>query len=109
MTENVQISGKVKTGVRADGGEDLDPFDIALKQLNKAASVMNLDPEALAILSQPQKVLQVSIPVKMDNGKTKVFTGFRVRYNTARGGPAKGGIRFHLRRRSQPLRHSLPG
>ncbi|WP_373286577.1 Glu/Leu/Phe/Val family dehydrogenase [Thermogymnomonas acidicola] len=55
---------------------------------------MNLDPEALAILSQPQKVLQVSIPVKMDNGKTKVFTGFRVRYNTARG-PAKGGIRFH--------------
>ncbi|MHB1650692.1 MAG: Glu/Leu/Phe/Val family dehydrogenase [Thermoplasmataceae archaeon] len=74
--------------------EDLDPFDIALKQLNKAAKIINLDKQALELLSAPMKILQVSIPVKMDNGETKVFTGFRVRYNTARG-PAKGGIRFH--------------
>ncbi len=74
--------------------EDLDPFDIALKQLNKAAKIINLDRQALELLSAPMKILQVSIPVKMDNGETKVFTGFRVRYNTARG-PAKGGIRFH--------------
>ncbi len=74
--------------------ENMDPFEIALEQLNKAAKVMNLDKTALELLSQPEKILQVSIPVKMDNGETKVFTGFRVRYNTARG-PAKGGIRFY--------------
>ncbi|WP_393970830.1 Glu/Leu/Phe/Val dehydrogenase [Oxyplasma meridianum] len=74
--------------------EDLDPFDIALKQLNKAAKVINLDKQALELLSSPKQILQVSIPVKMDNGETKVFTGFRVHYNTARG-PGKGGIRFH--------------
>ncbi len=74
--------------------ENMDPFEIALEQLNKAAKVMNLDKTALELLSQPEKILQVSIPVKMDNGETRVFTGFRVRYNTARG-PAKGGIRFY--------------
>ncbi len=74
--------------------ENMDPFEIALEQLNKAAKVMNLDKTALELLSQPQKILQVSIPIKMDNGETKIFTGFRVRYNTARG-PAKGGIRFY--------------
>ncbi|MDS0257710.1 Glu/Leu/Phe/Val dehydrogenase, partial [Thermoplasmatales archaeon AK] len=74
--------------------EDLDPFDIALKQLNKAASVLKLDKQALDLLSKPMAILEVTFPVKMDNGETKVFTGFRVHYNNARG-PAKGGIRFH--------------
>ncbi|MEM0159062.1 MAG: Glu/Leu/Phe/Val dehydrogenase [Thermoplasmataceae archaeon] len=74
--------------------EDLDPFDIALKQLNKAAEVLRLDQQALDLLSKPMGILEVTFPVKMDNGETKVFTGFRVRYNNARG-PAKGGIRFH--------------
>ena len=74
--------------------ENLDPFEIALKQLNKAAEVMKLDRQALELLSSPMNIFQFSIPVKMDDGKTKVFQGFRVRYNNARG-PAKGGIRFH--------------
>ncbi len=74
--------------------ENLDPFEIALKQLNKAAEVMKLDKQALELLSSPMNIFQFSIPVKMDDGKTKVFQGFRVRYNNARG-PAKGGIRFH--------------
>ena len=74
--------------------ENLDPFEIALKQLNKAAEVMQLDKQALELLSSPMNIFQFSIPVKMDDGKTKVFQGFRVRYNNARG-PAKGGIRFH--------------
>ncbi|MCL4328483.1 MAG: Glu/Leu/Phe/Val dehydrogenase [Candidatus Thermoplasmatota archaeon] len=74
--------------------EDLDPFDIAQRQLDKAAKVINLDKQALAILREPMKILQVSIPLKMDNGETEVFTGFRVHYNNARG-PTKGGIRFH--------------
>lgn len=74
--------------------EDLDPFDIALKQLEKAAKVMKLDQQALEILKQPQQIMTVSLPVRMDDGKVKVFTGFRVHYNNARG-PTKGGIRFH--------------
>ena len=74
--------------------ENLDPFEIALKQLNKAAEVMKLDRQALELLSSPMNIFQFSIPVKMDDGKTKVFQGFKVRYNNARG-PAKGGIRFH--------------
>jgi glutamate dehydrogenase (NAD(P)+) len=74
--------------------EDLDPFDIALKQLKKAASVINLDKQALEILSSPKEILEVSIPVKMDSGETKVFKGFRVHYNNARG-PMKGGIRYY--------------
>ncbi len=74
--------------------EDLDPFDIAQRQLDKAAKVINLDKQALAILREPMQILQVRIPVRMDNGKTEVFTGFRVHYNNARG-PTKGGIRFH--------------
>lgn len=74
--------------------EDLDSFDIAVKQLEKAAKVMKLDNEALSILREPQQILQVSLPVRMDDGKIKVFKGFRVHYNNARG-PTKGGIRFH--------------
>ncbi|EQD45445.1 NAD-specific glutamate dehydrogenase, partial [mine drainage metagenome] len=50
--------------------------------------------QALSILKEPQQILQVRIPVKMDDGRTEVFTGFRVHYNNARG-PVKGGIRFH--------------
>ncbi|MGC8645409.1 MAG: Glu/Leu/Phe/Val family dehydrogenase [Thermoplasmata archaeon] len=74
--------------------EELDPFKIAQKQLDEAAKIMNLDPQAHAILREPQSMIQVQIPVRMDNGTTKVFTGFRVHYNWARG-PTKGGIRFH--------------
>ncbi|OWP54260.1 MAG: glutamate dehydrogenase [Cuniculiplasma sp. C_DKE] len=74
--------------------EDLDSFDIALQQLEKAAKVMNLDKGALEILKAPQQILEVSLPVRMDNGKIKTFRGFRVHYNNARG-PVKGGIRFH--------------
>ncbi|MCI2412514.1 Glu/Leu/Phe/Val family dehydrogenase [Cuniculiplasma divulgatum] len=74
--------------------EDLDSFDIAVQQLEKAAKVMNLDKEALEILRAPQQILEVSLPVRMDNGKVKTFRGFRVHYNNARG-PVKGGIRFH--------------
>ena len=74
--------------------EELNPFKIAQKQLDTAVKIMNLDPSAHAILREPLRTLEVSIPVKMDDGSTKVFTGFRVQYNDARG-PTKGGIRFH--------------
>ncbi len=74
--------------------EELDPFRIAQQQLDEAAEVMALDKQAHAILREPMRTLAVNIPVRMDSGETKVFTGFRVQYNDARG-PTKGGIRFH--------------
>ncbi|WP_337859993.1 Glu/Leu/Phe/Val dehydrogenase [Ferroplasma sp.] len=76
--------------------ENLDPFDIALEQLDKAAKIMKLDKASVDVLSSPKEILQVSIPVKMDNGVTQVFTGFRVHYNNARG-PMKGGIRYYIK------------
>jgi glutamate dehydrogenase len=72
----------------------IDAFKVAQIQLEKATNKMNLDPNILAQLKEPERVLIVSIPVKMDNGAVKVFTGYRAQYNTARG-PAKGGVRYH--------------
>jgi len=56
--------------------------------------VLNLEPDIVEVLSNPERIVIVSIPVRMDSGKIKVFTSYRVRHNTARG-PAKGGIRYH--------------
>ncbi|MHB1830490.1 MAG: Glu/Leu/Phe/Val family dehydrogenase [Candidatus Micrarchaeaceae archaeon] len=74
--------------------ENLNPFNIAQEQLDIAAEIMNLDEPAHAILREPMQTLSMNLPVKMRDGSTEVFEGFRVHYNTARG-PAKGGIRFH--------------
>ena len=72
----------------------MNPFKIAQAQLDKAAEKLGMDEEMHAFLREPMRELCVSIPVKMDDGATKIFKGFRVQYNDARG-PTKGGIRFH--------------
>ncbi len=74
--------------------EDLNPFRIAQIQFDMAAEYLKLDPGLRQVLRTPKRVMEVSIPVKMDNGQTKVFTGFRVQHNVSRG-PAKGGLRYH--------------
>src|SRR3989442_1453677 len=74
--------------------EELNPFRIAQIQFDMAAEFLKLDPGLRQILRTPKRVLEVSIPTKMDNGQVKVLTGFRVQHNLARG-PGKGGIRFH--------------
>jgi len=74
--------------------EDLNPYRIAQIQFDIAAEYLKLDPALRQILRTPKRVLEVSIPTKMDNGQVKVFTGYRVQHNTARG-PAKGGLRYH--------------
>ncbi|HEV7966609.1 MAG TPA: Glu/Leu/Phe/Val dehydrogenase [Candidatus Acidoferrales bacterium] len=74
--------------------EDLNPFRIAQMQFDMAAEYLKLDPGLRQILRTPKRVMEVSIPVKLDNGQTKVFTGFRVQHNVSRG-PAKGGLRYH--------------
>jgi len=71
-----------------------NPFTVAQQQIDKAAATLGLDSGTRELLRIPQREIHISIPVRMDNGTTKVFQGFRVQYNTARG-PAKGGIRWH--------------
>jgi glutamate dehydrogenase (NAD(P)+) len=66
----------------------------ALSQLDQAARIMNLDPNVLEVLRHPKRTLEVAVPVRMDDGRVHVFTGYRVHHNTARG-PSKGGIRYH--------------
>src|SRR5437764_13973562 len=72
----------------------LNPFAIAQQQFDTAANILNLDSRLRAVLREPVRELHVSLPVRMDDGNVKVFKGFRVQYNDARG-PTKGGIRFH--------------
>src|SRR5579864_4893622 len=74
--------------------EDLNIFRISQIQFDIAAEHLKLDPGLRQILRTPKRVLEVSIPVKMDNGQIKVFTGYRVQHSIARG-PSKGGIRYH--------------
>lgn len=72
----------------------MNVYDNALAQLQAAAEILNIKPSTLAILREPEKIVQVSVPVKMDSGETQVFTGYRVEHSSARG-PYKGGLRFH--------------
>lgn len=72
----------------------LNPFKIAQRQIGAAAAKLGLDPAIEAMLKEPQRVLIVNFPVKMDDGTTKIFTGYRSQHNDAIG-PTKGGIRFH--------------
>ena len=69
-------------------------WDSALSQLEEAARTMDLDPGVLEVLRNPRRALEVSIPVRMDDGSIVVYKGYRVHHNTSRG-PSKGGIRYH--------------
>lgn len=71
-----------------------NPFQIAQRQLDEAAEILKLDPAVHELLRWPLRELHVTLPVKMDDGTTKIFHGFRVQYNDSRG-PCKGGIRYH--------------
>lgn len=72
-----------------------NPFRITQRQLDQAAEILKLDPSIHELLRWPLRELHVTLPVKMDDGTVRIFHGFRVQYNDARG-PTKGGIRFHL-------------
>ena len=89
-----RCQGGSPTHPRIAPREDLNPYRIAQIQFDLAAEYLKLDPGLRQILRTPKRVLEVSIPTKMDNGQVKVFTGYRVQHNVARG-PAKGGIRYH--------------
>jgi glutamate dehydrogenase (NAD(P)+) len=78
----------------AKSSTSINPFEVALKQLDEAAKLIKLDKGLHQVLAHPKRVLTVSLPVKMDSGEIRVFTGYRSQHNDARG-PYKGGIRYH--------------
>jgi len=69
-------------------------YENTLTQISEAAKLMKLSPDAQEILRTPERILHVALPIKMDDGKIRVFEGYRVQHSTLRG-PAKGGIRYH--------------
>ncbi len=71
-----------------------NPFKNAVEQLEGVAKLIKLDKIYLEVLLCPERMVEVNFPVKMDNGRMKIFQGFRMQYNSVRG-PYKGGIRFH--------------
>ncbi len=74
--------------------DNLNPLVNAQKQVKAACDALNLDPAVYELLKEPQRTIEVSIPVKMDDGTTKVFKGYRAVHNNAIG-PGKGGVRLH--------------
>ncbi|MFH1605752.1 MAG: Glu/Leu/Phe/Val dehydrogenase [Nanoarchaeota archaeon] len=66
----------------------------AVSQFNKAAKILKLNESVIELLTQPKRIIHVSIPIKMDDKSLKTFQGFRVQFNDMRG-PTKGGIRYH--------------
>lgn len=71
-----------------------DPWSVVLERLDDAAGLAGIDAAVHRLLRTPRRVLEVAVPVRMDDGEVEVFTGWRVHHDTTRG-PAKGGIRFH--------------
>jgi len=70
-----------------------NPFESMMSRFDRAAQLLDLDPDLYAVMRVPNRELKVYIPVRMDSGRMQVFEGFRVQHNFARG-PAKGGIRY---------------
>ena len=74
--------------------ESLNPFEIAQRQVKNACDKLGTDPAVYEILKNPMRVMELSFPVKMDDGTIRTFTGYRSQHNNACG-PYKGGLRFH--------------
>ena len=71
-----------------------NPFEMAQAQFDKAAAILDLDAATRDLLRCPMREYSFTIPVRLDDGRVRIFRGFRVQHNDARG-PCKGGIRFH--------------
>ncbi|MFH1151359.1 MAG: Glu/Leu/Phe/Val dehydrogenase [Actinomycetota bacterium] len=74
--------------------EHVDQWENALQDLREVAGLLDLPAETVAVLSNPRRILSVSLPVRMDDGEVRVFEGYRVQHSLDRG-PAKGGLRYH--------------
>ncbi len=74
--------------------ETLNPLASGQQQVKKACDALGLDPAVYELLKEPQRIIEITIPVRMDDGSIKTFKGYRSAHNDAVG-PFKGGIRFH--------------
>jgi glutamate dehydrogenase (NAD(P)+) len=93
MTTDNGLAGQRDTSLNMPGQEE-SAYDMALQQFDEAAEVLGLKQGIAEYLRRPQRELTVNFPVRMDSGDIRMFTGYRVQHNLARG-PAKGGIRYH--------------
>lgn len=95
MTTDTQAKAGPKTGEAPPSLKDRgNLFDIATKQVEKAMKLVNLEQNIAEILQQPKNEIITNFPVRMDDGTTKVFKGYRIQHNNVLG-PYKGGIRYH--------------
>ncbi|EKD50056.1 MAG: hypothetical protein ACD_62C00670G0006, partial [uncultured bacterium] len=83
--------------------DSYNAFAMAQKQFDKVADLLDLNQATRDLLRNPMREYHFTIPVRMDDGTTKVFRGFRVQHNDARG-PCKGGIRFHPQETADTVR-----
>ncbi|CAN5651907.1 glutamate dehydrogenase [soil metagenome] len=91
MSISDQAPEPATTSGRASGAV---AWSAILARLDDAAKLADLDPDIHQLLRLPRRILEVTVPIRMDDGRIEVFTGWRIHHNTVRG-PAKGGIRFH--------------
>jgi glutamate dehydrogenase (NAD(P)+) len=82
------------TAAEAPPAARQNPWDMAREQLRRIGPLIGMGDNMLAVLAQCKKVVQVSVPVRMDDGSVRAFEGYRVTHNVARG-PSKGGLRYH--------------
>jgi glutamate dehydrogenase (NADP+) len=82
------------TTARNNRQSETNIFDDAIRRLDKAFTYAEIDAEAVERLKHPRAIVQVAVPVRMDDGSLRVFEGYRVRHDDSRG-PGKGGVRFH--------------
>ncbi len=94
LVEKLQSATSIQTETLAPVIKTPNPYEAALRQLDIAATKLNLEPEIHEVLKHPMRIFVANVPVLMDDCSTRVFTGIRVQYNDALG-PTKGGIRYH--------------
>jgi glutamate dehydrogenase (NAD(P)+) len=94
------VTGKAR---HAPMKQSYNPFTAAQEQFDHVADLLELEPGMREFLRVPMREYHFSIPVRMDDGKVRVFRGFRVQHNDARG-PAKGGVRFHPQETAESVR-----
>src|SRR5438045_1843220 len=98
LTEPIKVESEVSKVVPPappkKSSKAFNSFQIAQSQFDKVAEYLGLDPATRDLLRYPLREYQFAIPVRMDDGTVRIFRGFRVQHNDARG-PGKGGIRFH--------------
>lgn len=85
----------IKLTRKGSATDSTNPFEAMIERLNEAAKIIKLDEDVYQVMKNPAKQILVSLPVRMDNGKTKVFEGYRIIHSTALG-PSKGGIRYSM-------------